>query len=64
MTKWELFKMLGGEHPLPRHFTDASGNLHFGILQSIEREDRSGQSFNVRIANQSGETTIHLNTCD
>ena len=64
MTKWELFKMLGGEHPLPRHFTDASGNRYFGILQSIEREDGSGHSFNVRIANQSGETTIHLKTCD
>lgn len=64
MTKWELFKALAGEHPLPRHFTDASGNRHFGILQSIEREDGSGHSFNVRIANQSGQTTIHLRTND
>ena len=64
MTKWELFKMLGGEHPLPRHFTDNNGQTYYGTLQAMEREDGSGHSFNVRIANQSGQTTIHLRTND
>lgn len=49
MTKWELFKALGAEYPLPRHFTDASGGRHCGYLQSVERENGSGHSFNVTI---------------
>lgn len=64
MTKWQLFKALGGEHPLPRHFTAVDGAQYFGILQAVEREDGSGHCFNVRIANQSGMATFHVQTED
>jgi len=69
MTKWELFKTLGAEHPLPRLFTDADGGHHYGYLQSIEREDGSGHSFNVTI-NPDGDDrglspkTFHVRTSD
>jgi hypothetical protein len=64
MTKWQLFKALAGEYSSPRLFIDSNGIRHFGILQSIEREDGSGHSFNVRIADQSRQTTIHIRTID
>jgi hypothetical protein len=64
MTKWELFQALAAEHPMPSRLTDASGRQYVGILRSIEREDGSGRSFNVRIATQSGNTTLHIRTTD
>jgi hypothetical protein len=69
MTKWELFKALGAEHPLPRHFTDASGSRHYGYLRSIEREDGSGHSFNVTINPEEidrgfSPKTFHVRTSD
>jgi hypothetical protein len=63
-TKWLLSKTLFGNDPMPQHFVASDGAHYFGILQSIEREDGSGQSFNVRIANQSGNTTFHVKTED
>ena len=64
MTKWELFKTLSEEHCLPRAFCDANGFRHFGVLQSIEREDGSGHSFNVRIETEKGKETFHVRTRD
>jgi hypothetical protein len=64
MTKWFLSKVLFGEEPMPQSFTASDGTRYFGILQSIEREDGSGRSFNVTIANQSGKATFHLRTTD
>jgi len=66
MTKWELFKGLAAEHPLPRHFTDANGFRHYGTVAAVEREDGSGHSFNVRINPDKGDkpVTFHLRTAD
>jgi hypothetical protein len=64
MTKWQLFKALDKEHSLPRHFIANDGTLYFGILQSIEREDGSGHSFNLRIGTQNGQATFHIRTED
>jgi hypothetical protein len=64
MTKWELYNLLGAEHTMPHPFTASDGARYVGILQAVEREDGSGRSFNLRIANQSGEITVHLRTID
>ena len=64
MTIWPLYKALAEEYPLPRDFTASNGTRYFGILQSIEREDGSGHSFNLTIANQSGRATFHVRTTD
>ena len=63
-TKRELDNALWGEHPLPRHYYDSQGQQYFGILQSVQREDGSGHSFNVTIAGHGGTVTFHLRTID
>jgi hypothetical protein len=62
MTKAQLFAMLGMRDLQPTRFADSNGVEYFGILQSVQREDGSGGSFNVTIANQSGYKTFHLRT--
>jgi len=66
MTKWELFKALAAEHPLPRHYIDGAGAEHYGTLESIERKDGSGHSFNVRILldREGKPETFHIRTTD
>jgi hypothetical protein len=54
--------MLGMRDLQPTRFADSNGVEYFGILQSIQREDGSGGSFNVTIANQSGYKTFHMRT--
>ena len=63
-TKWDLFRYLGGEHPLPVRFKDSSGLPHVGYLQSVERESGCGRSFNVRLGTDNGPVTFHFNTKD
>lgn len=66
-TKWDLFRYLGGEHPLPVRLVDGSGNEHVGYLQAVECEDGSGHSFNVRIGRvgtQTGNESFHFRTTD
>ncbi len=63
--KWDLFRFLGGEYPLPVRFLDARGQEHIGLVQSVEREDGSGHSFNVRIGTENGNNeTFHFRTTD
>jgi hypothetical protein len=64
MTKWQLFEALSEYTSMPRRFTASDGTEYVGILQSVEREDGSGHSFNLRIANQSGQATFHIRTID
>ena len=64
VTKLDLFWMLGIAQPMPRHFVASDGTEYYGILQSIERGNGSGHSFNVKIANQSGEATFNILTGD
>lgn len=65
-TKWELFRWLAGEYPLPRHWKDSSGADHYGTITAVEREDGRGHSFNVTIRPAEGGNpeTFHLRTSD
>ena len=63
-TKWDLFRYLGGEYALPVTLFDGCGDAHVGTLESVEREDGSGHSFNVRIRNDRGQETFHFRTQD
>ena len=63
-TKWDLFRYLAGEYPLPVGLSDGAGVVHVGTLEAVEREDGSGRSFNVRIRNENGHETFHLRTQD
>lgn len=38
-----------------RSFKDSSGREHYGIIQSIEREDGSGKNFNVYYLDVTGK---------
>jgi hypothetical protein len=64
MTKWQLFNLLSQVCPMPGYFVASDGKQYLGILQSVQREDGSGSSFNITIANQSGTITIHIRTTD
>ncbi len=64
LTKWELFSLLAESDAPARHVTDSNGNVIFGLLLGVSREDDSGSSFNVTVANQSGNTTFHVRTID
>ena len=64
MTKWLLTLCLYGEDVMPQSFTASDGQRYFGILQSVQREDGSGHSFNITIANQSSTATFHVRTTD
>ena len=64
MTKWQLYNLLSQTEPLPGYFVASDGNQYLGILQSVQREDGSGSSFNLTIANQSGTATFHIRTVD
>jgi hypothetical protein len=62
-TKFELAKAMFDHRAMPRHWYDSNGQQYFGLLQSVQREDGTGSSFNVTIAGQ-GTTTFHLRTID
>jgi len=66
LTKWELFSLLAAtsDNARPRHFGASNGQVYFGFLLGASREDGTGSSFNVRIANQSGEREFHIRTVD
>jgi len=62
-TKFELDKALYGKDVMPQHWYDSKGQKYFGLLQSVQREDGTGSSFNVTIVGQ-GTATFHLRTID
>jgi hypothetical protein len=64
MSKWQLFNLLTDANAQPHEFYDHSKVRYFGLLLSVARESGSGSSFNVTIANQSGNATFHLYTID
>ncbi len=64
ISKWQLFSLLADADARPRAFYDNNGIRYFGLLLSVARESGSGSSFNVTVANQSGNATFHLNTID
>ncbi len=64
MSKWQLFSLLATADTLAGHFKASNGNVYFGLLQSVQREDGTGSSFNITVANQSGSVTFHVRTTD
>lgn len=63
-TKYQLTMLLFTKLPHPLHFTDSRGGKHFGRLQTIQREDGSGSSFNLTVSNEHGSDTFHVRTVD
>lgn len=65
MSKWQLFNLLAERMPeQPHSFYGSDGLVYRGWLQSIQREDGSGSSFNVTVADREGTYTFHLRTKD
>lgn len=64
LTKYQLTQLLFTKSPDPIHFHDSQGQQYFGLLQSVQREDGTGSSFNVTIAGHGGTATFHLRTID
>lgn len=53
MSKFRLFSLLGSRQDYPVCFLDSKKIAHMGYLQSVQKEDGSGNSFNVTIYNSS-----------
>lgn len=64
MTKFELFQALAAPRNTAREYTASDSKHYIGILESVEREDGSGRSFNVRLITPAGYKTIHVRTPD
>lgn len=74
MTKYQLMLALCGSNgadvsrsPNYLSFTDSRGKGHCGLIQSVQREDGSGSSFNVSyrgLTNGAVCTTVHVRTID
>lgn len=66
MTKMQLMAMLFANEFQAHEWRRASGHIVYGQLQSIQREDGSGSSFNVTIWNQEtcSSETLHVRTID
>jgi hypothetical protein len=65
LTKFELASLLfESRDRMPRHLYDSNGQQYFGTIETVQREDNSGSSFNVTIQGQRGTTTIFLRTID
>jgi hypothetical protein len=65
MTKYQLIKLLFDSHGGQANwFTASNGKRYHGILQSIQREDGSGESFNLTVNSGGREFTFHVRTVD
>jgi hypothetical protein len=64
LTKFELALLLFTKAPNPIHLYDSKGQQYFGLVQSVQREDGTGSSFNVTIAGHGGTATFHVRTID
>lgn len=64
MTKYQLFQALATRGTELSECTASNGRVYRGILQTVEREDGSGHSFNVTLDTCNGKTTIHVRTSD
>jgi len=65
MTKFQLMALVFGERQT-RQWRNPNGRVIVGYLQSIEREDCSGSSFNVNVWNQETHRTemVYVHTID
>lgn len=64
LTKWQLLSLLTTCRGAATVLIDSHGARHSGILQSVQREDGSGRSFNVTLSTARGNVTIHVRTVD
>jgi hypothetical protein len=71
MSKYELLTALFSKGPHAAWYESSNGKRYFGTLESVQREDGGGSSFNVTIhtvgtASQVGGkyVTLHLRTID
>lgn len=55
MTKWQLFNMLGLPCGAMSVVIDSNNQSYIGIVKSVEREDSSGQYFNVSMRIRHGD---------
>jgi hypothetical protein len=70
MTKFQLMQMLFASNSqqtfgvFGRGAKDRGDQLYTGVLQSVEREDGSGRSFNVRMVVNRRPVIVHVRTND
>lgn len=64
-TKLYLFAYLALDGSYEVELVDSQGKHHLGTVQSIQREDGSGSSFNVTMSKYGVTSeTIHIRTID
>ncbi len=66
VTRSLLADILFDRRPTCHTFYDTSGRVYVGVLESIQREDGSGKSFNITInqGGSAGSVTFYVRTID